>query len=226
MATAKTNDKVGGIVEVRMINPKRTGTVTLRDYYDPHTGELREFLDAHGNPRVKKYTKALTVLRLNIENDRLEYEHLKNHPLYVNGSEAVLKIVDVTQEAETRTNAREAALEALIEAKGLRGDKLYNFARVLGIQTLNQLESIVKDKVYDIAEKTPNEFLQAFNDPNRTFKETLHKGKMKGVFNVKNNIWKFRDVLMGANIDEAILWLKDNDDLMPSIRKELSSVKN
>lgn len=225
MATAKTNDK-GGIVEVRMINPKRTGTVTLRDYYDANTGEVREFLDAHGKPRVKKYTKALTVLRLNIENDRLEYEHLKNHPLYVNGSEAVLKIVDVTQEAETRTNAREAALEALIEAKGLRGDKLYNFARVLGIQTLNQLESIVKDKVYDIAEKTPNEFLQAFNDPNRTFKETLHKGKMKGVFNVKNNIWKFRDVLMGANIDEAILWLKDNDDLMPSIRKELSSVKN
>jgi hypothetical protein len=225
MAIAKTNDK-GGIVEVRMINPKRTGTVTLRDYYDSNTGEVREFLDAHGNPRVKKYTKALTVLRLNVENDRLEYEHLKHHPLYVNGSEAILKIVDVTEEAETRTNAREAALDALIQAKGLRGDKLYNFARVLGIQTLNQLETIVKDKVYDIAEKTPTEFLQAFNDPNRTYKETLHKGKLKGVFAVKNNIWKFRDVLMGANIDEAILWLKDNDDLMPSIRKELSSVKN
>jgi hypothetical protein len=225
MATAKTQVE-GGIVEVRMINPKRTGTVTLRDYNDPITGEFREFKDAHGNPRVKKYTKALTILRLNNENDRLEYEHLKNHPLYVNGSEAILKIVDVTQEAEERTSKRESALEALIEAKGLRGEKLYNFARVLGVQTLNQLESIVKDKVYDIAEKTPEEFLKAFNDPNRTFKETLHKGKIKGVFTVSNNIWKFRDVLMGANIDEAILWLKENDDLMPSIRKELSSVKN
>jgi len=30
---------------------------------------------------------------------------------------------------------------------------------------------------------------------------------------------------MGGSIDEAILWLQDNDDLMPSIRKELSSVK-
>jgi hypothetical protein len=225
MATAKTQVK-GGIVEVRMINPKRTGTVTLRDYNDPITGEFREFKDAHGNSRIKKYTKALTILRLNVENDRLEYEHLKNHPLYVNGSEAILKIVDVTQEAEERTSKRESALEALIEAKGLRGDKLYNFARVLGIQTLNQLESIVKDRVYDIAERTPEEFLKSFNDPNRTFKETLHKGKVKGIFTVSNNIWKFRDVLMGANIDEAILWLKENDDLMPSIRKELSSVKN
>lgn len=224
MATAKTKVK-DGVVEIRMINPKRTGTVTLRDYLDPNTGLVREFLDAHGNPRVKKYTKALTVLHLNRENDRLEYEHIKHHPLYTNGSEPILRVIDVTEEAEERTFKRESALEALIEAKNLRGDKLLNFARVLGIQTLNQLESIVKDRVYDIAEDKPEQFLKAFNDPNRTFKETLHKGKLKGVFTLKNNIWKFRDVLMGANIEEAILWLQDNEDLMPSIRKELSSVK-
>jgi hypothetical protein len=214
----------GGIVEVRMANPKKTGTITLRDYTG-EDGKVREFKDAHGNPRVKKYTKALYVLRMDVENDVLEYEHLKDHPLYIHGASPLLKIVDVTAEAEERTSKRESALEALIEAKGLRGEKLINFARVLGIQTLNMLESIVKDKVYDYAERMPDEFLKAFNDPNRTFKETLHKGKIKGIFNVKNNIWKFRDVLMGANIDEAILWLKDNDDLMPSIRKELSSVK-
>ena len=90
---------------------------------------------------------------------------------------------------------------------------------------LKCVETIVKDKVYDIAESTPKEFLEAFNDPNRVYKETLHKGKLKGVFSHKNNVWKFRDVLMGGSIDEAILWLQDNDDLMPSIRKELSSVK-
>ena len=225
MATAKTEVKEG-IVEVRMINPKRTGTVTLRDYTDPITGELREFKDAHGNPRVKKYTKALTVLRLNIENDRLEYKHLKDHPIYVKGPEPIMKIVDVTVEAEERTAKREAAVDTLIEARGLRGDKLFNFARVLGIQTLNVLESIVKDKVYETAENTPEEFLKAFHDPNRQYKEILHKGKLGGIFSVKNEVWKFREVLMGANIEEAILWLKDNDDLMPSIRKELSSIKN
>tara|TARA_R110002110_G_scaffold175861_2_gene379642 strand:+ start:4087 stop:4764 length:678 start_codon:yes stop_codon:yes gene_type:complete len=220
----KTEIRKGAVVEVRMINPKKTGTVTLRDYTDPDTQALRKFKDSNGNPRVKKYTKALTVLRLDIENDALEYEHIKHHPLYVQGAHPILRIVDITLEAEDRTSKRESALEALIEAKGLRGDKLYNFARVLGVNTLNVLESIVKDKVYDIAEKTPTEFLKAFNDPNRVFKEVLHKGKTKGVFAVKNNIWKFRETLMGANIDEAILWLNDNEDLMPSIRKELSSV--
>jgi hypothetical protein len=220
---AKTKVK-GGIVEIRFVNPKRTGTVTLRNYTG-EDGNIKEFVDANGKVRVKKYTKALTVLNLERENDRLEYEHIKEHPLYVKGANPILKIVDVTQEAEERTSKREAALEALIEAKNLRGEKLYNFARVLGIQTLNVLESIVKDKVYDYAERMPEEFLKAFNDPNRTYKEILHKGKIKGIFSVKNNVWKFRETLMGANIDEAIIWLNDNDDLMPSIRKELSSVK-
>ncbi len=214
-----------GVVEIRMVNPKRTGTITVRDYTDIDTGKVREFTDAHGNPRVKKYTKPLTILRLDDENDRLEYEHVKDHPLYVKGSKPILKIVDVTQEAEERTSNREQAIDAMIEARQLRSEKLVNFARVLGIQTLNVLETIVKDKVYDFAEKQPAEFLKAFNDPNRTFKEILYRGKMRDVFTSKNGVWKYREQLMGANIDEAILWLKDNEDLMPSIRKELSSVK-
>ena len=52
MATVKDREKKGH-VEIRMVNPKRTGTITVRDYTDIDTGELREFKDAHGNPRVK-----------------------------------------------------------------------------------------------------------------------------------------------------------------------------
>jgi hypothetical protein len=222
---AKRKEETEGTVEIRMINPKRTGTVTVRDYTDIETGELREFKDRNGNPRVKKYTKALTVLDLSRDDDRLEYKHVKDHPLYVLGADPILRVVDVTVEAENRISEREAALDALIEAKSLRGDKLYNFARVLGIATHNLKETIVKDKVYDYAQRTPVEFLAAFNDPNRTFKEILHTGKTLGVFTHKNKVWKYREVLLGASIDEAILWLKDNDDMLPSIRKEISSAK-
>jgi len=224
MATVKDREKKGH-VEIRMVNPKRTGTITVRDYTDIDTGELREFKDAHGNPRVKKYTRALTVLNLNVENDRLEFEHIKDHPIYVKGAKPILKVVDVVEEAEQRTNEREESIDAMIEARKLRGEALVNFARVIGIHTLNVLETIIKDKLYEKAESSPKEFLAAFNDPNRVFKEILHKGKMRNIFTHKNNVWKYREQLMGANIDEAILWLQDNEDLMPSIRKEISSVK-
>lgn len=221
---AKQTTEKKGIIEVRLVNPKKTGTVTVRNYTDIDTGELREFKDAHGNLRIKKYTKALTILRMDNQQDVLEYLHVKDHPLYVKSSYPLLKVIDVTEEAESRISMKDESLDALIEAKGLRGDKLVNFARVLGIETHNLLEVIIKDRIYQKAESDPKGFLSAFNDPNRTFKEILHKGKVKNVFTHKNNIWKFRDVLMGGNIDEAILWLKDNEDLMPSIRKELSSI--
>jgi hypothetical protein len=222
--TRKAEDKKTGIVEVRMINPKRTGTITLRDYTD-ETGTLRELKDEHGNPRVQKYTKALTVLRMDNETHRLEYMHVKDHPIYVKGSHPILKVIDIVEEAEERTSNREAAIDAMIEARKLSGEKLANFARVIGISTFNVLESVLKDRVYDFAEREPEKFLLALNDPNRTFKEILHKGKVRDVFTHKNNVWKYRETLMGANIDEAILWLRDNEDLLPSIRKELSSVK-
>lgn len=224
--SGKDKQRTEGIVEIRMINPKRTGTITVRDYTDPSTGAIREFVDGNGNKRIKKYTKAKTVLRMENKTDRLEYEHIKDHPLYVKGSHPLLRVVDVVQEAEDRTTDREAAIDAMIEARKLRGEKLANFARVLGIGTLNVLESVLKDRVYDYAEREPKKFLEALNDPNRLFKEILHKGKVTGVFTHKNKIWKYRETLMGGNIDEAILWLNDNEDLMPSIRKELSSVKN
>ena len=153
----------------------------------------------------------------------IEYLHVKDHPLFVSNAHPILKVIDITEEANEDNENREAALDAMLEAKKLRGDKLYNFARILGINTNGVVESVIKKQVYDEATEYPLEFLEQLNDPNRIFKEVLHRGKVNSVFNVKNGIWKFRDTIMGANIEEAILWLQDNDDLMPSIRKEINS---
>jgi len=91
-ATAKKSQ--AGVVEIRMKNPKRTGSVTVRDYTGPD-GELREFKDKYGKQRVRKYTRAVVRLDLLNENDLLEFEHVKDHPIYVNGPTPILEIVDV-----------------------------------------------------------------------------------------------------------------------------------
>ena len=219
------NKYKGATVEIRMNNPKRTGSIFLRDYTDIETGELREFVDSFGRPRVKKYTTALTILRLDKKDDLIEFLHIKDHPIYVKGAEPIMNIVDTTAEAETKIDKRETSLEAMLIAKDMRGEKLADFARVLGINTMGVLESVIKSQVYDNAENTPREFLDSFNDPDRTFKQILFKGKTTRVFTHKNNVWKYRDVVMGTQIEEAIAWLKDNEDLLPSIRKELNSFK-
>lgn len=224
MAT-KQKKKTTGRVEIRMVNPKRTGTITVRDYSDKTTGALREFKDSHGNPRVKRYTKAITILDLSKEDDKLEYLHTKDHPIFVLGSHPSLKVVDIVQQAEDDVNTMDLGVDALIVARELRGEKLIDFARVLGIGTHNVLESIVKKRVYEEAQNKPKDFMKAWDNPNRMFSEILHKGKTRGVFTANSGVWKYRETLMGVNIDESILWLKNNEDLLPNIRKELTSVK-
>jgi hypothetical protein len=209
-----------------MINPKKTGALFLRDYTDPDTGEMREFLDANGNPRVKKYTSAKTVLRLSNGDDLLEYLHIKDHPVYIKGSSPRMKLIDVTQEALDSVSHRELAMDAMMEARKLRGEKLADFARVLGIKADNVLETVVKDKLYTYAETNPTEFMEALNDPHRPLRQLLHKGKTVGTLKVdKGGIWKYRDLILGTSIEEAILWLKDNEDLQPKLRKEINSLK-
>lgn len=225
MTTTNTKTKFNkkGMVEVRMRNPKRTGTITLRDYTD-NSGRLREFLDSTGAPRVVKYTKAIKFLDLSDETERLEYEHLKDHPIYVMGSNPIVTISNKVDEAEKNINKKELSLDALLVAKDLRSEKMVDFARVLGINTNNVIESVIKSQVYDNAETEPVKFMEAWNDPNRPFKQIAYKGKVKKVFNLKNKVWYYRDVIMGASIDEVIVWLNENEDLLPSIRKEINSI--
>ncbi len=216
--------KYTGEVDVTFTNPKRTGSITLSDYID-ELGKPRALKDAFGNSRVVKYT-AHKTLNLNNENDVLEYEHLKDHPIYVKGSNPLIILVNRQEIAEQTIDKKELTLDALIIAKELRGDKLADFARLLGINTLNVLESVVKSQIYNYAEESPRQFLDSWNDPNRIFKQIAYKGKQNGIFTVeRTGAWKYRDITMGLNIDEVLLWFKANEDLLPSIKKEINSLK-
>ena len=216
--------KYTGEVDITFINPKRTGMIILSDYTD-ETGKPRALKDAFGNSRVIKYT-AHKTLNLNDENDILEYEHLKDHPIYVKGGSPLIALVNKQEIAENSIDKKELTLDALIIAKELRGEKLGDFARILGINTTNVLESIIKSQMYNLAEENPRQFLENWNDPNRTFKQLAFKGKTNGVFTIeRTGAWKYRDVTMGMNIDEVLQWFKANDDLIPSIKKEINSLK-
>ena len=116
-------------------------------------------------------------------------------------------------------------MEALIIAKDLQGQKLADFARVLGIQTENVYESVIKKAVYNNAENDPKAFLATWEDPERPVKTMLYKGKQRGVFNMVNGVWKYKNVVMGTGIDQCLIWFKENEDLLPSIRKEINSLK-
>ena len=98
-----------GLVEVRLRNPKRTGTITVRDCYqidDMGNHTLRPFIDSNGNSRVERINRKKS-LRLENENDRLLYGQLIHHPHFVNGANPIIELVNLEEGAKDFISKRE-----------------------------------------------------------------------------------------------------------------------
>ena len=84
-----------GNCEIRLLNPKKTGTITLRGYQDPE-GQYRPFVDQNGQHRVLKITRTI-YLKMDRVSDQLVFMAVKNHPIYMSGPRKVLKLVNLSQ---------------------------------------------------------------------------------------------------------------------------------
>lgn len=208
-----------GLVEVKLRDAKRTGSVTLRDYIV--NGVKRPYIDQYGNHRVLRITKNI-LLNMENEDDRLTYNQLKSHPRYVKGSNSVLVLHNIESASIDYVALKDREAEANAIVKELNGESLTMFARVLLVQVRpGSTESVIKRAIYELVETKPDFVIEEWNSPDRELKELLHKGIDNGLFSKKNGAYSFKGETVGTTFEMALSWLKTNDDLIPSIRKEL-----
>jgi hypothetical protein len=209
-------------VEIRFSTPKKTGSVTCNPYYDADGNHRAISTPIEGEYRTVRQTTASRVLDLSIPKHKEEYDFLKDHP-FVIGREPLLKIINTTIESETKINDIDVTFDALKIVKDLQATKLSDFARVCGIPTTNTSETVIKAKLYEMAEKKPKRLIELWDDGDRALKALLHKGREQGVFKVDTNTkaWKYNKQVLGTSLEHAVQWLKDNKDLMPTIRKQV-----
>ena len=216
MADAPTS----GNCEIRLKDPKRTGTITVRGYTGKD-GQHRPFVDQHGNHRIIRF-KRTVFLDMKKEDDRLTYNQVRLHPLYVDGPRPVLVIVNYEDEAEAFVAQKDLESKAMEIIQKLEGADLRNFARVLLITVKpGSSDKVIKRSIYDLAEEDPGLILNEWNDDLREIKLIIHKGIEQGMFEVKHGRYTYQGQLMGTTFEFAVDWLKDNDDLIPSMRKTL-----
>jgi len=212
------------IVEIRFKNPKKTGSVSMNPYHR-EDGTLMELKAPNGDSRTVRMTQATKQLDLNIEKEREEYEFIRTHP-FVIGRDQLIAVCNVTEESAEMISKKDKEYEALGIVKELQGSKLADFARVLGIHTENVNESVIKSRVYEIADSDANRIIKEWEDADRSIKSLLQKGRQRGVFkvNTRSGVWKYREVTMGTTEEHALQWLKDSKELMPSIRKQVNTL--
>ncbi len=209
-----------GNVEIRLKDPKRTGSITLRGYTGDD-GAYRPYVDRFGNERVFKFIRTI-YLDMSKEDDRLTLQAVANHPIYIKGSRPVLVVVDHENDADAFVALKDnEALAGKIIAD-LHGKELQDFARVLLITVKpGSSDKVIKRAIYEKAETEPGEILNEWNDENRELKVILRKGLEKQLFTYRQGRYTFDGQLMGTTFDIAVDWLKANEDLVPSMRKQL-----
>jgi hypothetical protein len=222
-----------GNVEIRMINPKKTGLITMRDYTitdDNGATDYRPFIDSNGNHRVAKYRKK-KILRMGNENDRLEYVHLKNHPLYLTGSTAIFTLFNYEDEANDYVNLKNAEAKANAMINDFAGNKLRNLARVVQIVVRpGSSETVLKRALYEYADNKLDalgntgalEILKQLESPEYETKVLLYNAMDAKIVEVKSGRYLFGQIGMGTTFDTSLQYLVDNPDIESELSKKLN----
>jgi len=213
-----------GMAEIVLKDPKRTGSITVRDYtlVDEEGGLVhRPFVDANGNHRIMKYTKR-KKLNLSRDNDRLEYQQALLHPHFTAGPNPVLIVNNLEEMANSFIEEKDLVSKVNGIIQKLSGLDLKKFCRVLLISyPTGSSDSAVKRLLYEKAELEPSLVLAEWEDPERPLKELIREGVVKKVFTMTNGRWSCGTTLTGTSFEQTLEWLKDNEDLEPKLRKQI-----
>lgn len=213
-----------GFAEIVLRDPKKTGTITVRGYTltdDEGNTTHRPFVDSNGNHRIVKYKKK-SRLNLSKENDRLEYMQALLHPIYSTGPTPVFDVVNKEEEANQFIEQRDLTAEVNGVVQKLSGDELERFARILMVKFQpGSTPQAIKRAVYEKADLEPELVLNEWNDEDRPLKELIRVGVIKGKFSSKNGRWSCGGISTGTSFEQTIDWLKENEDLVPKLRKEI-----
>lgn len=217
-----------GEVEVKINNHRKTASLTMRGYTDVQSGEFFAFFDKNGKDRIVKYTKnkRLNLVKLD---DRIEAIMISRHPVLTLGPDAAIKVVNKEIEASTFVSKREMSIDALTIVKGLNGVALRLFARLLFFGTKTKVgpstsDQVIKQHLYEIIDNNPEKVINEWNDDTRYYRQIVREGLDKSYFTDKHGVYFLKNERIGNSFEEAVAWLKSQEDLIPKIEMELNKL--
>ena len=187
----------------------------------------------------------------NLDNiwDKAEWEAIKNCPLIAPSRDAKDKngnlIIDGTR-ATINKPARYGVAELYIDRPGLEVQKrvsrkklifkasslIYNDEKgvdgrlmkveLLGKDMSNQSDADVTDFLIRVAEKDPEKIINIYEDTNLPIRLLFVHAKKKGIIHIKNKMFMYGEVMLGATEDAAVAYLinPSNKSVVDMISKE------
>ena len=163
---------------------------------------------------------AVLSLDINQKQDRRVYEFLKDHPLLSNK----FTVEDLKANEEKNAEGALKSAEAITKATDLSINAMKDLAVLMGIDSDIE-DTMLKAKIIQFANSSPEKFLSLINDIDQEYRIFLKKALAKEVLTKVNGVWKHGSVNIGLADEQAIVWLKDNADIYALLRRQLRTGK-
>ena len=164
--------------------------------------------------------QAVLSLDINQKQDKRVYTFLKDHPL-ISGK---FTIEDLRANEEKSAEGALKSAEAITKATELTMNAMKDLAVLIGMDS-DIDDTMLKAKIIQFANETPDKFLSLINDMDQEYRIFLKKALAKDVLAKVNGVWKHGSLNIGLSDDQAIVWLKDNADLYAMLRHQLRTGK-
>jgi hypothetical protein len=133
----------------------------------------------------------------------------------------IFKELNEESDAEKAIAAKEYRLKAETLAANLKGDDLYDVAALLGIFGK---ERLVKHAVLEVAGNRPQQFMDAYDDPNRQAIALVRKGIHAKVLTTKGSIILWNSTTIGVDEQDAAASLLKDKKLMAALTEAIKKV--
>ena len=208
------------VVLIKSNNPSKFNYCKFGNYKDKK-GRNVNLVDVN-DQMTDGYEMFQAVLSLNIneKQDKRVYEFLKGHPL-LNGR---FTIEDLKANEEKNAEGALKSAEAITKATDLTMNAMKDLAILMGMDS-NIEDTMLKAKIIQFANSSPDKFLSLTNDIDQEYRIFLKKALAKNVLTKVNGVWKHGSINIGLADEQAIVWLKENADIYALLRRQLRTGK-
>ena len=208
------------VVLIKSTRPEKFNYCKFGNYKD-RQGRIINLIDVN-DQMTDGFEMFQAVLSLNIneKQDKRVYEFLKNHPLL----RGKFLIEDLKANEEKNAEGALKSAEAITKATDLTINAMKDLAILMGMDSDIE-DTMLKAKIIQFANKSPEEFLSLTNDIDQEYRIFLKKALSKDVLTKVNGVWKHGSINIGLADEQAIVWLKENADLYALLRRQLRTGK-
>ena len=207
------------IVLIKSKNPKGFNYCKFGNYKDKQ-GRNVNLVDINDQMTDGyEMVQAVVSLDINQKQDKRTYEFLKDHPL-INK----FTIEDLRANEEKNAEGALKSAEAITKATELTINGMKDLAVLMGIDS-DVEDTMLKAKIIQFANTSPDKFLSLTNDIDQEYRIFLKKALAKKVLTNVNGVWKHGALNIGLADEQAIVWLKENADIYALLRRQLRTGK-